>query len=202
MSRKPTKTPATPDAPVEPVEPAAPVEPEAPATTEITLLDRLSDLVTPQDSESGISALFRTLDDYRCTAKALGLPAGHSLYNRVMWDAENAAKYLAKAEHLGAVVTRIGVLTKLRSGEDVVMATERVVESVKVASQASSTHFVFNQDVVNPPAPVEVPLPAPSLSDTDDLFIRRTLGSLLGMGPNEATAASMASMLSKKLRAR
>ena len=98
-------------------------------------------------------------------------------------------------------VASIAALVQPQDGEDVVDAVRRLVR-VRSASQASSTHFVFNQDAVNPPAPAEAPLPSPSLSDTDDLFIRRTLGSLLGMGPNEATAASMASMLSKKLRAR
>lgn len=48
--------------------------------------------------------------------------------------------------------------------------------------------------------PIAAPVPTSTLTEDADIVIRRTLGHLLGIGPTEATAVQMATMLSRKIR--
>tara|TARA_R110000868_G_scaffold84975_5_gene239302 strand:- start:13536 stop:13805 length:270 start_codon:yes stop_codon:yes gene_type:complete len=86
---------------------------------------------------------------------------------------------------------------KLTGGE-VAQATLQTIRDL-VQPTADETVVDAVKRVLSTPTPLPSPAP-PSPAEDADLAIRKTLGHLLGIGPTEATAVQMATMLSRKIR--
>ena len=84
---------------------------------------------------------------------------------------------------------------KLTGGE-VAQATLQTIRDL-VQPTPDETVVDAVKRVLSTPTPLPAP---PSPAEDADLAIRKTLGHLLGIGPSEATAVQMATMLSRKIR--